>query len=112
MAGSDWVLRHVELLLERYPEGITLDAVGEVVGAQAVSAADIEALFDALDARGVTVADGLGAQMSVLLERVLEAARALRARGERLSPAAVAQQSGIGEREVRVALLFARVLGR
>jgi len=109
---SDWVFRHVALLLERHPDGITLDAIGEAVGAQRVSVTDIEALFDELERRGVAVEDGLSAELPILLERVLGAARALRARGEALSPAAVARECGAGEREVRVALLFARVLER
>lgn len=112
MSQRDWVLRHVELLLERYPGGITLDAVGEVVGAQAVTPAAIEALFDELEARGIEVQDGLSAELSALLEVVLIAARALRLRGQRLSPAAVALEAGKSEREVRVALLFAQVLER
>jgi len=112
MPDSDWVHRHVGLLIERYPEGITLDAVGEVVGAQRVSVTDIEALFEELERRGIAVADGLSAELPVLLNRVLGAARALRGRGVPLSPAAVAAECGAGEREVRVALLFARVLER
>lgn len=109
---ADWAREHADLLLGRFAAEVTLDAVGEIVGTQAVTVVHIEALFDELEARGVVVQDGLGAQVSGLLEQVLAAARRLRARGASVAPAAVAAESGLSEREVRVALLFVHVLER
>jgi len=108
----DWVARHVELLRLAHPEGITLDAVGEVVGAQLVGVEHIEALLDALEARGLIVREPLEADLAGLLARVLTAARALRAEGRPLAPAELALRAGVSEREVRVALLYAHVLQR
>jgi hypothetical protein len=108
---ADWVRRHVELLREQ-GDAISLDAVGEVVGAQPVSVQHIEALLDALEADGLVVRETFEANLGGLLERVLLAARTLRSEGRSIAPAEVATRSGLSVREVRVALLYAHVLER
>jgi len=109
---AEWVRRHVELLREGHGQAITLDAVGEVVGAQAVGVEHIEALLDALEADGLVVRETFETNLGGLLERVLLAARTLRSEGRSIAPAEVATRSGLSVREVRVALLYAHVLER
>jgi DNA-binding MarR family transcriptional regulator len=111
-ALTEWVKRHVALLRDLHPEGITLDAVGEAVGAQAIGVEHIEALLDALEAEGLALRQPLEADLAGLLLRVLRAARALRAQGRSIAPPDLAKQASLSEREVRVALLYAHVLER
>lgn len=109
---TEWVRRHVELLRRQHPEGITLDSVGEAIGAQAIGVEHIEALLDALEADGLVSRQPLEADLAGLLLQVLGAARALRAQGRSIAPADLATHAGLSEREVRVALLYAHVLER
>ena len=109
---ADWVTRHVELLRERHGDDVTLDAVGEIVGAQLVGVQHIEALLDALEGEGLVVREAFETSLGGLLERVLIAARSLRVEGRSIAPADVASRSGLSVREVRVALLYAHVLER
>lgn len=105
---ESWVREHVALLSGRGPR-ISLDELGEVVGAAAVTPIHIERLIDALEAEGFQVGDE-GREVSVLLRQVLVAARVLKAEGRAPSPRNIAERSGLSLREVRVALLFADVL--
>src|SRR5690606_41194987 len=72
----------IELLRRLHPDGATLDAVGEVIGAQAVGMEHIEALLDALEAEGLAAREVLVPDLSATLRTVLRAARELRARSE------------------------------
>jgi len=109
---SAWVERHVELLRRLHPGGVTLDAMGEVIGAQAIGVEYVEALLDALEAEDLVSRQPLEADLAGLLVKVLGAARALRAQGRSIAPSELATHAGISEREVRVALLYAHVLER
>src|SRR5690606_34937402 len=64
---ADWVARHLELLRRLHPDGATLDAVGEVIGAQAVGMEHIEALLDALEAEGLAAREVLVPDLSATL---------------------------------------------
>ncbi len=61
---------------------------------------------------GVVVRQAFEANVRGLLGQVLAAARSLRAERRSIAPAAIAERSGLSEREVRVALLYAHVLER
>lgn len=108
--SKDWVERQLELLTPH--EGVvSLDQIGEVIGAQAVTQLQIEQLFDALEERGVRI-EQEGTAVSELLRQVLSAARTLKGEGQALRPSVISERSGLSVREVRVALLFADVLRR
>lgn len=92
---------------------VTLDEIGEALGARAVNAVDIEELIDTLEHAGrrvVSPSTGRGADN---LRKVLETARALAAElGRRPTQAEIAAKSGLSDDAVRHALAFARVLQR
>ncbi len=113
MAQSDeeWVARHVAEIEARYGQRIGLDGVGEVIGDQVVTPVQIENLFDALEARGISVGEE-GTTVATLLHKVLVAARELRSESKAVGPQQIAERTEMTVREVRVALLFADVLQR
>jgi hypothetical protein len=93
--------------------GVTLDEVGEAIGAAAVSTDDVDALLTALESAGRTIVAPQGARGVGNLRRVLPAARALAASLAR--PPTVAElvrQTGLSEAEVRHALALAKVMGQ
>lgn len=90
---------------------LTLDALGEAIGARLVSSEEIGEMLDAIEQAGIRVLDApLGARDS--LARVLKAARELRALGRTASPSEIAAHAGIGLESVQLALLFAQTLTR
>jgi hypothetical protein len=91
---------------------VTLDEVGEAIGAAAVTMPEIEAIFDALEAAGYPVA-AEPKNPPAALAKVLSTVRSFSAiSGRRPSIPEIAQHSGLSLSEVRFALLYARVLVR
>lgn len=92
---------------------ITLDALGEAIGARAISHEEVDAMLAALEARGVEVVGPEGGGGEARLRRALDAARLLRAElGRAPNVAQIAARSGLTEDEVRHALALARVMQR
>ena len=92
---------------------ITLDEVGEAVGTMAIAPAEIEALLDALEARGRRVVAPQGGSGETHLRHVLHAARTLRAElGRTPTPDEIAARSGLSLVDVRRALALSQVMRR
>lgn len=92
---------------------VTLDAVGEALGAHAVSTDEIDALFTALEARGRTIASPAGGGGEQLLGRVVNAARQLkREAARRLTIEDVAVQAGLTRQQVISALALLHIIQR
>lgn len=106
-----WVELVADNLLAEDPTVVTLDAIGEAIGTEAVTLQDIEALVDHLEARGAEVGGPNEPNLPELLKRVLEVARELKMAGTQPTLERVAKASGLSPRAVRVALLYADVLG-
>jgi hypothetical protein len=103
----------LQRLLREHPERVTLDELGEAVGTAAITPPEIDELVSALEAEGRAV--GLEATPGATehLARALGAARELRQSLGRLPNAAeVAARAGLRPEDVRLALLFARVIQR
>jgi hypothetical protein len=103
----------VDALLARGEPLLPLDTVANGIGAAAVSAEDIDAIFAALEAAGCTVGDPDAPRASAHLGTVLKSARALkRELGRTPTAAQIADHAGITPQEVRLALLFVQVAQR
>jgi hypothetical protein len=101
----------VEALLSREEHVISLDTIGEAVGAAAVTPADIEEIFGALEAAGRQV-QRVTPNVRQHLGQVLREARRVRADGRNPTVESIASTTGLPESAVRAALLYASVLGR
>ena len=93
-------------------ERVSVDAIAERLGASAVTQAEIEAIFDALEAQGREVWSPAGGDGAARLREVLRAARALRAEGGAPTPEVIAGALSWPVGEVHRALLFGKILGR
>jgi hypothetical protein len=92
---------------------VTLDEIGDAVDLTPVSADDVDALIDALEAAGRAIVGPEGARGVEGLRRVLPAARLLAADlGRRPTVAEIVARTGLSEEEVRRALALGRVMGR
>jgi DNA-binding transcriptional ArsR family regulator len=92
---------------------VALDALGEAIGALAVSSEEIDAMITSLEARGLDVTAPRGGDGEARLRIVLATARELQAAlGRRPSPAEIAERSGLSPDAVRHALALARVMQR
>jgi len=100
------------LLSSEHTKTVGLDDIGAAVGTAPVSADQIDALIEALEAAGRTVGGAEGLSGVAALQEVVAAARKLAAAGVRPRVADLATATGLSESEVRKGLLFARVLGR
>jgi len=101
------------LLAESVTSGrVELDRIGELLGASAVSADEIDAILEALEGAG-RVVDAPHASALADLGKVLAAVRALKREGETAPDvAAIAARCEIEPTRVRAALLVGRVMGR
>jgi len=91
---------------------VSLDELSEAIGAAPVTMAEIEAIFDALEAAGYAV-EAEPKNPPAVLAQVLATVRSFSAvSGRRPSVPEIAQHSGLSLGEVRFALLYARVLVR
>jgi hypothetical protein len=105
----------VDKLLEGTAPGdaITLDAIGEAIGARRVGQDEIDEMLSTIEARGRIVTTPAGGQGEARLKRVLEAARALRAELGRAPRAAqIAERAGLTPSEVEHALALAKIIQR
>jgi hypothetical protein len=92
---------------------VSLDAVGEALGSLFVTPPEIEALLDALEARGVNVEAPQGGSGELYLARVVATVRTLtQESGQKPTLAAVATRSGLSVEQVRHALALLRIMQR
>jgi hypothetical protein len=100
-----------DALVAAYPQGLTLDELGEELYAKPVSYADIDELIGALEEAGFDL-DGPAVEARPEdLAQVLTAARALFTEtGQRPTPADIAARTGLDARTVRRALQLGRAV--
>ncbi len=92
---------------------VQLDEVGAAIGARAVTAPEIEAIIDALDAAGRKLVGPDGGAGEDRLKAVVAAARTLGpALGRKPTVAEIAAHAGISEADVRHALALVKVMQR
>ncbi len=92
---------------------VTLDALGEAIGAMLISSEEIDLMISTLEARGVRVVGPEGGGGEAHLRVVVTTARALVAElGRRPTSAEIAARSGLALDDVRHALALARVMQR
>jgi hypothetical protein len=103
----------VRALLARHAESVTLDAIGEAIGARAVSTEDVEAILTALETAGRAVVGPEGARGAETLRRVVPAARELaQSLGRKPTIEEIAAHIGLSAEQVRHALALGSVMGR
>jgi hypothetical protein len=105
----------LDALLAATPRGATLelDAIGDAIGARAVTMDEMAWLIDRIEAEGRVVGAPMPGDGVTALGAVLRAARALRTTSGRTPTVGeIAAQAGLEEREVRRALLLAKVMSR
>lgn len=116
VSGLDPALRPiVERLLAESEDAreVHVDAIGEAIGTVNAGPAEIDAIFQALEAAGRTIVAPEGADLPAKLRVVLIATRQLAMRlGRRPTLAEIAAESGLPVEVVRHALAFGRILGR
>jgi hypothetical protein len=120
LARAPWdngsVRRAIAAILSRILESesrvVSLDFIGETIGIEAITAAEIEELFRAIEGKGRTIGT-LTPNVREHLGLVLREARQLKSE-KRETPdiAAIAKATGLSPGEVHAALLFASVLSR
>lgn len=92
---------------------LSLDHIGEAIGARRVTPDELDALFSWLEAQGRSIGDPVGRPAAALLGEVLAVARSLRMELERPPhPREIAERSSLSLEAVQRALWFARVLQR
>ena len=92
---------------------VHVDAIGEAIGTVNAGPAEIEAIFQALEAAGRTIVAPEGADLPARLRVVLVATRELAVKlGRRPTLREIGDETGLGEEKVRHALAFGRILGR
>lgn len=92
---------------------VHLDAVGEAIGARAITTPEIEAIFDALDGAGRKLVGPTGGAGEDRLKAVVAAARTLAsALGRKPTVAEIAAEAGLSEEAVRHALELVKVMQR
>jgi hypothetical protein len=101
----------IDALLSREERVISLDTIGEAIGAAAITPAEIEEVFASLEAAGRRV-QRTTPNLRQHLGLVLREARRLRADGCAPVVESIAAATGLTEGAVRAALLYASVLGR
>jgi hypothetical protein len=100
-------------LLAPGARSVSLDEIGEVIGAASVTPPDIEALIVDLEKAGCNVGEEAKDSARELLAVVLRAARELRTTlGRNPTAPEIATHSGLSPSQVKSALLFAQVLQR
>lgn len=102
-----------DLVEKSRPTGqLTLDEIGDAMGTDAYSSAEIGWLLDALEERLRIVVSPQG-NAAADLRKVLAAARKLTdEQGHRPTTEELAEETGLTESAVRAALLLGRVMGR
>jgi hypothetical protein len=94
-------------------DAIELDAIGEAIGARAISSVEIDEILATIERRGRRIASATGARGEASLKIVIETARALRIELGRPARAdEIAERAGIPVADVQHALALARVMQR
>ena len=101
----------VDALLRREEQVISLDVIGEAIGAEAVAPNEIEEVFDSLETAGRRI-ERMTPNVRQQLGLVLREARRLKQRDRAPTVESIAAATGLTEGAVRAALLYASVLGR
>jgi sigma-70-like protein len=92
---------------------VHLDAVGEAIGARAITTPEIEAIFDALDGAGRKLVGPNGGAGEDRLKAVVAAARTLAASlARKPTVAEIAREAGLSEADVKHALELLKVMQR
>ncbi|MBX3191493.1 MAG: hypothetical protein KF819_31145 [Labilithrix sp.] len=92
---------------------VSLDAIGDAIGARAITPDEIDAIITALESAGRHVATPAGGDGEKHLHAVLAAIRDLApSLGRRPSIAEIAARSGLAEGDVRHALSLAKIMQR
>ena len=92
---------------------LTLDAVGDAIGARAITSEEIDGMFRALEAAGRKIAGPDGGAGEQLLKAVVAAARSLGpALGRKPTVPEIADRAGLSVGEVRHALALLAVMQR
>jgi hypothetical protein len=92
---------------------VSLDAIGEAIGARAASTDEIEALFAALEAKQRRIVGPEGGGGEQRLKRVVDAARALSIElGRKPKASEVAARAELSVEQVQHALALLRVMQR
>jgi hypothetical protein len=114
----DEVARVLEQLVASSREGATvsIDDIGEAIGAMVITAEEIDALFTALERAKRKIGAPSGARGEASLKKVVAAARAIReergAEGAKPTTKEIAKRAGLPERDVTFALALLRVMQR
>lgn len=92
---------------------LTLDAIGDAIGARAITPDEIDEMMTALESAGCVIVGPKGGDGEAHLRAVIAAARALGPELEaRPTIAQIAERSGLSPLEVRHALALLRVMQR
>jgi len=92
---------------------VTLDAIGQAVGAEAITPPEIEAIFEALEKANCRVVSPENAEGEARLRAVVTSLRSLHVElGRRPRLAEIAAHAGLTEDAVRHALALAKVMQR
>jgi hypothetical protein len=92
---------------------VSLDTLGEAIGARSVSYDEIDGMIATLEARGRRVVAATDGRSEERLRAVVRAARILTTElGRRPSVAEIALRAGLSGPQVRSALMLARVMQR
>lgn len=105
----------VDALLEASTDAreVTLDAMGEAIGARAITSEEIDAMISALEAAGRKVVAPAGGTGEARLKEVVAAARALGPElGRKPTVAEIAARSGLSAADVHHALALLKVMQR
>ncbi len=92
---------------------VSLDAIGEAIGARAITSEEIDAMISALEAAGRKVVGPEGGAGEARLKEVVSAARALGPElGRKPTVSEIATRSGLSVAEVHHALALLKVMQR
>ena len=109
-------LQHVieQLLRDSEASGhVTLDQIGDAIGARAVSYVDVDAVIDALESAGRAVEAGAKPRGEEHLQVIIRSIRELSLQlGRRPTQPEIAERAGLTQAEVSHALQLARIMQR
>jgi DNA-binding MarR family transcriptional regulator len=92
---------------------VSLDQIGDAIGARAVSISEVDAVIDVLERAGRIVAPGDKPRGEAHLQAVVRSIRELSAQlGRRPTQVEIAERAGLTQSEVSHALQLARIMQR
>ena len=115
MGGSPEIQGAVDALVAATAAGetISIDRIGDALGAMSVGTPEIEWVFAALEAAGRKIGSDEGGRGEANLRVVLIAARTLRQRNGKVPTGReIAEETGLPETDVAYALALAKVMQR